>query len=71
MGSNGNRALKSKNSTGSSQLVNYKFEGELDRGRLVEALSELHDLLEEYAPYWYTEEHHEKAMAALHPLRKR
>jgi hypothetical protein len=25
----------------------------------------LFDLLEEYAPSWYTEEHHTKALAAL------
>ena len=33
--------------------------------RLVEALSDLYQLLEEYAPSWYTEEHREKAEAAL------
>ncbi len=41
-----------------------------ERARLVEALSDLHDLLEEYAPSWYTEEHHRKAESALHPGRK-
>jgi len=71
MGPNGNRTLKSKKTTGPSQLLNYKFEGELDRARLVDALSELHDLLEEYAPSWYTEEHHDKAMAAMQALGKR
>jgi hypothetical protein len=34
-------------------------------GKLVEALMELRDLLEEYAPVWYTEEHREKVMSAL------
>ena len=67
MGSNGNGTLKSKSRAG---LLDYKSEVELDRARLVEALSELHDLLDEYAPSWYTQEHHEEAMAALHPLRK-
>jgi hypothetical protein len=28
-------------------------------------LAELFDLLEEYAPAWYTEEHHDRAVAAL------
>ena len=37
-----------------------------ERARLVEALSDLHSLLEEYAPGWYTEEHHRKAELALH-----
>ncbi len=38
-----------------------------DRNSLIEALSDLHSLLEEYAPAWYTEEHHRKAESALHP----
>ena len=33
--------------------------------KLPEALKMLYDLLEEYAPAWYTEEHHDKAEAAL------
>jgi hypothetical protein len=33
--------------------------------KLREALKMLYDLLEEYAPAWYTEEHHNKAEAAL------
>ena len=31
-----------------------------------EALAELIELLEDYAPTWYTEEHHKRALAALH-----
>jgi hypothetical protein len=30
-----------------------------------EALAELIELLEDYAPAWYTEEHHQRAVAAL------
>jgi hypothetical protein len=37
---------------------------------LVEALSDLHDLLEDYSPAWYTEEHHRKAESALHTRKK-
>ena len=33
--------------------------------RLREALSDLYQLLEEYAPSWYTEQYREKAQAAL------
>ena len=33
--------------------------------KLREALKTLYDLLEEHAPSWYTEEHHDKAEAAL------
>jgi hypothetical protein len=69
--SDGNRTMKSKNSPDASELLSYKSEAELDRARLVGVLSELQDLLEQYAPTWYTEEHHEKAMAALHPQSKR
>lgn len=43
--------------------TDYKSE----RDRLIEALSDLHNLLEEYAPSWYTEEHHRKAASALQP----
>ena len=71
MGSNGTRTLKSKNPAGPSTLLKYESMADLDRARLVDALSELHDLLEEYAPSWYTQEHHEKAVAALQLLKKR
>jgi hypothetical protein len=33
--------------------------------QLVRALRLLFDLLEAYAPFWYTEEHHNQAVAAL------
>ena len=33
--------------------------------QLLSALRLLFDLLEAYAPSWYTEEHHKKALAAL------
>jgi hypothetical protein len=33
--------------------------------KLREALKMLYDLLEAYAPLWYTEEHHDTAEAAL------
>jgi hypothetical protein len=33
--------------------------------KLREALKMLYDLLEEHAPSWYTEEHHDRAEAAL------
>ncbi|HLV86406.1 MAG TPA: hypothetical protein VKV39_05465 [Candidatus Sulfotelmatobacter sp.] len=37
----------------------------MDRARLVDALTELHHLLEEYAPSWYTQQHHAKTELAL------
>ena len=36
---------------------------------LQEALRMLYELLETYAPEWYTEEHHNKAEAALRSLK--
>ena len=44
---------------------------ERDPELLADALTDLYDLLEQYAPSWYTEEHHEKAEAALHSKKKR
>lgn len=38
---------------------------ELQRSKLTDALGELYGLLEEYAPAWYTESHHERAKFAL------
>jgi prephenate dehydrogenase len=35
-----------------------------------EVLGELFDLLEEYAPTWYTDEHHDRALSALRALRE-
>ncbi len=40
------------------------------QAQLAEALQDLCQLLEEYAPSWYTEEHREKAQAALHRAQK-
>jgi len=31
---------------------------------VAEAFSELFELLEQYAPTWYTEQHHDRALAA-------
>ncbi|HKV79409.1 MAG TPA: hypothetical protein VJP02_14775 [Candidatus Sulfotelmatobacter sp.] len=68
IGSTGNRTLHSKaESNFSSVQENGK---PTDRALLVEALSELRNLLEEYAPSWYTEKHHRKAESALHPKKK-
>ena len=36
-----------------------------NRKKLNEALKTLFDLLEEYAPLWYTKEHHDQAKAAI------
>jgi hypothetical protein len=38
---------------------------DLEKKHLAESLAELCDLLESYAPVWYTREHHERAQSAL------
>lgn len=38
--------------------------------RLAEALADLHNLLNEFAPSWYTQEHHTKAESALQLLKR-
>jgi len=68
MGSTGHRTLQSKAESSFSSLQENATPSE--RTSLVEALSELQDLLEEYAPSWYTEKHHRKAESALHPRKK-
>jgi len=37
-----------------------------DRTSLLEVLSELRNLLEDYSPAWYTEEHQRRLESALH-----
>ena len=42
-----------------------------NQGQVAEALVQLWMLLEEYAPSWYTQEHHKLAEAALSPSKAR
>ena len=49
---------------------NGGLETELEAAQLADALSNLHDLLEEYAPPWYTEAHHERVESALRLLKR-
>ena len=67
MGSNGHRMSDPKRNSPGLQASGS--EAERQRSRLVDALSDLHDLLEQYGPAWYTEEHHEKAELALLAVR--
>jgi hypothetical protein len=66
MGSAVGSAAELRESSHTSQLKN---ESASERTRLIDALSDLHSLLEEYAPAWYTEEHHRKAELALRASR--
>ena len=69
MGSTGNRTLHNKTASSFSSVQEDR-ETPSQRKLLVEALSELRNLLEEYAPSWYTEKHHRKAESALRPRKK-
>lgn len=66
MGQTGNRIAQSK--AASSSLNDSETPAE--RKRLVEVLSELRTLLEDYSPSWYTEEHHRRVEWALHTRKK-
>jgi hypothetical protein len=42
----------------------------LQLARATDALAEIYQLLEDYAPVWYTEHHHHKTLSALRALKK-
>src|SRR5262250_1287364 len=56
----------SKEPSGDQREQSDAFQRRLAYG--VEALQELLNLLEQYAPTWYTEEHHRRASRALRGL---
>ena len=58
------RAAHEHSSQFASQ-IDVEAENRIDHQRLADALADLHQLLEEYAPSWYTQEHHEKVESAL------
>lgn len=64
------RKQHAKHTPGFSQPIASNLEAEFDPALLVEALSDLYHLLEEYAPTWYTEEHQKKAEIALRPVKE-
>jgi len=45
-------------------------QGSRQNDRQAEVLLELFNLLEQYAPKWYAEEHHNRAVAALRVFRE-
>jgi len=50
--------------------MNESSEMRLQLTQLADALAELHELLEGYAPTWYTLHHHERAESALRSVKK-
>jgi len=69
MGQTGNRTLH-KAASGYSSPDN-ELETSSESKHLREVLSELQDLLEDYAPTWYTEEHHRRVESALHARKRK
>lgn len=67
--STASRKLSTQSKANLSSLRRHN-ENKSERTLLIEALSDLHSLLEEYAPAWYTEEHHRKAELALRSRRQ-
>jgi hypothetical protein len=62
--------------TQQSELTRFRrhsYEGpdaKAQLARATDALAELYQLLEDYAPTWYSEHHHKKAESALRVLKK-
>ena len=49
---------------------NEKSALEAESGYVEEVFRELFNLLEQYAPVWYTEDHHNRALAAVRALKE-
>ena len=62
--------------TQQSELTRFRrhsYEGpdaKVQLAQATDALAELYQLLEDYAPTWYSEHHHKKAETALRVLKK-
>jgi len=59
------RGLQMARRSGPASLEHEVVVLRSNQKKLLSALRLLFDLLEAYAPAWYTEEHHEEALAAL------
>lgn len=58
-------------SQGNVHLSFGDSKAELIQERLVDALTQLYELLEEYAPSWYTQKHRAIAEATLNAVKRR
>jgi hypothetical protein len=65
-----NRYTEQSNVTSLPRRLNKQAEMERQLSRVADALAELYDLLEQYAPVWYTREQHERAESALRLLKR-
>ncbi len=60
-----------RNADMGSRQPDCSSEARRERANLTETLTELHKLLQDYAPSWYSEEHNEKIKSALKPMTRR
>jgi len=51
--------------TGCESLERESIRSGQEQKEILDALKMIFDLLEEYAPAWFTEEHHRQALSAL------
>lgn len=65
-GWNENFERRARHTPTASRLAIATSHSESDVRTLTDLLSELHDVLEEYAPAWYDEDLHHRIEAALH-----
>ena len=49
---------------------NEEADAQVQLARVTDVLAEMYELLENYAPMWYTERHHETALSALRLVKK-
>lgn len=66
---NEHAGIKHRNSEQPRSADTYTTELELQRAQLTEVLEEMFLLLEEYAPTWYTERHHDDVETVLNRVR--
>ena len=71
MKSSRGRKIHPKNADMGSRQQDCSPEARSERAILTEALTELHKLLQDYAPSWYSEEHDEKITSALKLMTRR
>ena len=57
--------MQQSDSPGYPHRSTEELEARRHLARVTDGLAELYALLENYAPTWYTERHHERALSAL------
>jgi hypothetical protein len=70
MRSTRDRKIPTGNADRDSRQPDCSSEARRERANLTEALTELHKLLQDYAPPWYSEEQNKKIKSALNPTKR-